>query len=410
MSLLNNKYITLYRDIDLEAFYDVEAKYRKKIIVAHIMIHLLPFLIVSLFYWFYPDNSLTVWLLGASLFFYLFTIIETIAYLFPSTREPYKKYFLWVMLPVVGIIAAYVGYKAGYQIVEGSLESGGNLLLNFAWFVGGVIGTIGLFIWAHVGLAYILSASRVLYTRKAEMEADVRFATEVQNRILKDVNLSYNSVRAYAHSIPANELGGDFFELSRKENKLFASIGDVSGHSFGAGLLMTMTKSALQTHLEYNHNPAQIMKSLNGMFLKQSDRAMYATMTLLRLNLASKKAEICNAGHLPILHYRSDSGELESLHKKGLGLGLSDKAEYSNLEVSVRKGDVLLLYSDGLIETRNKDLEIQDSDVFETMVHQKVKQPFEDPKLLSQTIIEKVEKADYSERFEDDATLIVIEL
>ena len=408
MSLLNNKYITLYRDIELEAFYDVESKYRIRIIIAHAMIHLLPVLLITLIYWFYPEKTYTIWLLGCSIFFYLFTIIETTSYLFPSSRERYKKIFVWVIMPVVLILGAYVGYKVGGQIFEESTEVGENLLQNFAWIIIGVIGTIGLFVWAHIGLAQILKASRVLYTRAAEVEADVRFATEVQNRILKEVSISHNSVRAYANSIAANELGGDYFELSRHDDTLFASIGDVSGHSFGAGLLMTMTKSALQTHLEYNHDPAQIMKALNRLFLKQSDRAMYATMVLIKLNLSTHKVELCNAGHVPVLHYIAASGKLETRHKKGIGLGLTDKAEYTNLEFSLQKGDLLFLYSDGLIETRNQDREIRDADFFEKIIYQTLKQPTEDPKILTQKIIREVEESDYSEKFEDDATLIVV--
>jgi hypothetical protein len=405
MSLYNNKYVQLsfYRDADLEAFYDIDPKYRRSIIFAHMMIHFLPVLVAVMFIReFWGDAyTLEVWI--ASILFYLAIIIETTAYMYPKTRKLFKRIFPWLFVPFA-IVFGYAGYFVGTEVF--SPES----LQKVRTYSAGIAVGFGVFVWTYIGMSLILKASRAIYTKKAAIEADVRFATEVQNRILEDVHVEHESSRAYASSIPANELGGDFFELVRCDQNLFASIGDVSGHSFGAGLLMTMTKNALQTHLEYNHDPSDIMKALNGMFLKQSDRTMYATMTLLKLNLSSQKAELCNAGHLPVLHYVAESGELEIRHNKGIGLGIVDKAEYANLEFSVSKGDFLFLYSDGLIETRDQDLNVREIDFFEQIIKRAVAGPLTNPEELSINIIAEAEQSDHSERFEDDATLIAIEV
>ncbi|MDZ7693684.1 MAG: PP2C family protein-serine/threonine phosphatase [Balneolaceae bacterium] len=407
MSFFNNKYIqfSLYRDADLEAFYDIDPKYRRSIIFAHMMIHFLPVLVAVLFFREFLGDTYTLQVWVASILFYLAIILETTAYMYPKSRKLFKRIFPWLFIPFV-IICGYAGYVIGSEVFSPeSLHQ-----MGIGTYSAGMAVGFGVFVWTYLGMSLILKASRAIYTKKAAIEADVRFATEVQNRILKDVKIEYNSSRAYASSIPANELGGDFFELARRDNNLFASIGDVSGHSFGAGLLMTMTKSALQTHLEYNSDPSEIMKALNGLFLKQSDRAMYATMTMLKLNLSSQKADLCNAGHLPVLHYVAETGKLEVRRNKGIGLGIIDKAEYANLEFSVSKGDVLFLYSDGLIETRDEDLNIREADFFEQIIKQAVGVPQTNPEELSTTIIAEAEQSDYSDRFEDDATLIVIEV
>lgn len=406
MSLFNNKYITLslYRDADLEAFYDIDTKYRWSIIFSHMMIHFLPVLLIMAFFWGFFGDQIIWQVLLATLIFYAVVILETAAYMFPSSRKVYKRYFPWFLI-VIAIIGGYGSYLIGLEIGKSSSEIGRPEIL-----LAGMFGGFGVFIWTYMGMSLILKASRAIYTKKAAIEADVRFATEVQERILEDVSIKCNSSNAYATSVPANELGGDFFELSLNHDTFFASVGDVSGHSFGAGLLMTMTKSALRTHLEYNHNPSEIVKALNGMFLKQSDRAMYATFSLLKINLSTKKAELSNAGHLPILHYKRDERALEHRYKKGLGLGLVDKAQYENLEFSVQKGDLLFLYSDGLIETRDEHSKIRDTDYFEKIIHRSIQQPFESPSELSNRIFQEVKRADYSEKFEDDATLIIIEV
>ena len=403
MSLFNNKYIqfSLYRDAELEAFYDIDPKYRRSIIFSHMMIHLLPVLLIMVYFWGFVSEAFIWQVLLVTLLFYALIIIETSAYMFPSSRNVYKRYVPWLLIPLV-IVGGYGGYLVGSNIeTEISLP-----LPVFA----GIFGGFGIFIWTYMGMSLILKASRAIYTKKAAIEADVRFATEVQERILEDISIEYNSSKAYATSVPANELGGDFFELSRYDNTLYACIGDVSGHSFGAGLLMTMTKSALQTHLEYNHNPSEIMKALNGMFLNQSDRAMYATMSLLRLDLSSMQAEMCNAGHLPLYHYMAEEEKLVTRYKKGLGLGLVDKAEFENLRFSVEKGDLLFLYSDGLIEIRDEHSNIRDFDFFEQLVYRSIQHPFDNPEELSKMIFKEVQKADHSGKFEDDATLTIIEV
>ena len=405
MSLFNNKYIqfSLYRDADLEAFYDIDPKYRRSIIFAHMMIHFLPVLVAVMFIREYWGNTYTLQIWLASLIFYTAIILETVAYLYPKSRVLFKRIFPFLLIPIA-MVFGYAGFIIGTDFFNS------DSLRQMSTYSAGIAVGFGVFIWTYFGMSLILKASRAIYTKKAAIEADVRFATEVQKRILEDVAIEHNSTSAFVMSVPANELGGDFFELSLSEDTILACVGDVSGHSFGAGLLMTMTKSSIQTHLEYNRDPSEITKAINGMFLKQSDRAMYATMTMLKLDTSSRNAEVCNAGHLPVLHYVAATGELETRRNKGLGLGMIDKAEYSNLQFSVDKGDLLFLYSDGLTETRDENSKVRDAEFFEQIIKQKLANSIKDPSELTSAILKDTEESDYSDRFEDDATLMVIKV
>jgi hypothetical protein len=406
MGFLNNKYIkfSLYRDSDLEAFYEIDTKYRWSIIFAHMMIHFLPVLVIMFYFWGFFGYEFIYRVLIVTLIFYAAIILETTAYLFPSSRKVFKRYFPWFIIPMV-IFGGYLGYIFGIE------SMGMNSKISQPGFlISGVFGGFGIIVWTYIGMSLILKAAKAIYTKKAEIEADVRFATEVQERILEDIIIEYNSSHAFATSVPANELGGDFFELSLQNDTLFACIGDVSGHSFGAGLLMTMTKSALQTHLEYNHHPAKIIKALNSLFVKQSDRSMYATLSLLKVNLSTKKVELSNAGHLPVLHYRADEDNLEQRHIKGLGLGLVKKTKYENLQFSVKKDDLLFLYSDGLVETRDENMKIRGIDFYEKVIQQSIQKHYDTLEELSGLIFEEIRETDHSNRFEDDATLIIIQM
>jgi len=405
MSFFNNDYvqISLYRDADLEAFYEIDPKYRRSIIFAHMMIHFLPVLVVVLFLQKLWADAYTSYIWGGSLLFYTAIILETVAYMYPSSRKLLKRIFPWLFIPI-----AILGGYGGYLIGSGAFSTNSGLIQAENLAAGVAVG-FGTFIWAYLGMSLILKASRAIYTKKAAIEADVRFATEVQKKILQDVGIELNSSSAYAKSVPANELGGDFFELTRQDKHIFACVGDVSGHSFGAGLLMTLTKSALQTHLEYNLDPASIATALNKLFLSQSDKSMYSTMSLLKYDTSSRKAVLCNAGHLPVLHYSRERKTIEEQYKKGLGLGMINSANYDNQKFKLQKGDILFLFSDGLIETRDEDGDVRDMDAFKQILNRSIRQDYGSTAELTEIIINEVMENDHADKFEDDATLIILE-
>jgi len=366
------------------------------------MIHFLPVLVIVLFFREFWGDTYTLEVLIISFLCYTAIIIETTAYMYPKSRKLFKRFFPWLFIPFA-VICGYGGYIIGTEVFKP--ESGLRQLSTLFASIG--VG-FGVFVWTYLGMSLILKASRAIYTKKAAIEADVRFATEVQKRILQDVIIEHRSACAYAKSVPANELGGDFFELTRRNDTIFACVGDVSGHSFGAGILMTMTKSALKTHLEYNQNPAEIAGALNKLFLSQSDRSMYSTMTLLKYDTSTQKAVLCNAGHLPVLHYRTERENVEEQYKKGLGLGMIGSAGFENQVFNMEKGDILFLYSDGLIETRDEKGDIRDIDFFKQILFRSIQQKRIATEELSEIIFSKVRESDHAEKFEDDATLIIL--
>ncbi len=162
MSLFNNKYIqfSFYRDADLEAFYDIDSKYRRSIIFSHMMIHFLPVLLIMVYFWAFVGDELIWQVLSVTLVFYALIIIETSAYLFPSTRNVYKRYVPWLLIPLV-IVGGYGGYLVGTNIQT-------EISQPLPIFIG-IIGGFGIFVWTYMGMSLILKASRAIYSKKAEI-------------------------------------------------------------------------------------------------------------------------------------------------------------------------------------------------------------------------------------------------
>lgn len=405
--LLNNKYISIYRDSELKAFYDVPPHVQRKVVYAHLIIHSV--VLIALFSFLYLFTEGIIFVSGAllGLLLYGYIGIETASYMNERTRHLLKKYY-WVSVLLLAVLAGLLGA----QIAGAAFQPDASFLSFFLPFMGAVVTAILVFIWAQFGIGKLLEASGVLHGNMARIEADVRFASEVQKRLLKkeEIKDDATGLQASASSLPASELGGDFFELSKSDNQLFAAVGDISGHSFGAGLLMSMTKSALQTHLSYTGDPARVMAALNQMLLKQSDRSMFATMVLMRLDLINRKATLCNAGHMPVFHYVKETRTLETRYRKGVGLGMSARASYENLEFESSPGDLIILYSDGLVETRDEASQVRGSDFFEEMLLNLLREhhPAKTPDEIADLLLQEVIKTDHASEREDDITLVVV--
>jgi len=401
-------------DEKYEAFFDLELKYRIKIIMAYVIIYLLPVIIGLIYFWPVMGTQMFNFAIGAAVFLYVVQVAEVVTFLNEKSRRLYKQYFLWivVVIAVVGALYGFFGYDY-FKELGGSFAKyleGEQSLSSYAYGGAGLAIIFTTFMLSQYGAGLILRASRRLYTEKAGMEADLRFAQEVQQSILQDLSIECGDSEAYGCSYPANELGGDFFELKEENRRIFATVGDVSGHSFGAGLLMTMLKSAYHTHLDYLDNPAQIMAKLNELMMNQSKRSMFATMVILQIDTVDQQVTLCNAGHLPILHYKRETGELHKKHQKGLGLGITPKATYRDLVFDVQSGDLLFLYSDGMTEIRDEEQQVREPEFFERIVKKHASGVKKGLKQQTGEIIEEVNEHHHRHRLDDDATLLSIRI
>lgn len=420
-----HSFFRLYRDEEFEAFYDADPVSRRRIILANLMLNSLPlFVMLAIFREYLGVNLFTAYLLYGGFILYLFSSVETIAYLYPRLRYWYKKLFPYLLFLFalagvpLGIFLAMLGYSlgSGSETVELPSFLVGSYFLSdypppllYSEVMAGiavVMISIGI---TYFGQSLILLASRSLYMRRAEIETDVRFAKEVQERLLAEVHLSDKQFDAAARSIPANALGGDFFELSRQGSRVIAAVGDISGHSFGAGLLMAMCKSALTTHLSYTNSLSEVMKGLNRQLFSQSDRRMFATMLLMEADLESNTITFCNAGHPSLLQLKSGKAEFHA-GKRGLALGMTPNAEWETETISLEKDDIFVLYSDGFIEIRDEKGEILDDSFFGPLVEELFESTAASAGELADRLEQRVRQLDSNVQADDDRTVIILRL
>lgn len=186
--------------------------------------------------------------------------------------------------------------------------------------------------------------------KKERLEADLALAREIQQRMLPQGPPTVPGLDVAGLSIPSREVGGDlFYFLPISEGRLGVTIGDVSGKSVPAALLMSNVLAALKTEARLVDEEDQILAHLNRLILEQVEPGRFVTFFYGVLDPRRHRLRYASAGHNPPLLVHQ-SGETEWLQEGGVPLGVLAEHRYAPAEINLHPGDVLVLYSDGVTE------------------------------------------------------------
>jgi CheY-like chemotaxis protein len=150
------------------------------------------------------------------------------------------------------------------------------------------------------------------------------------------------------------EVGGDFYELTMLDGRLLVAIGDVAGHSLHAATVMAEVRHAVRAYAVEGHPPGAVLELVNR-FMRTVLPAESATLCLLTLEPDTGLVRLASAGHLPpLLHV---DGQAHYLSPRGPLLGINAPRP-TDLEFVLPPGGTLVLYTDGLIERRDADIDV----------------------------------------------------
>jgi PAS domain S-box-containing protein len=213
--------------------------------------------------------------------------------------------------------------------------------------------------------------------RDAKHAEELAIAKRVQTRILpRDLSVRGDTIAAAMQ--PADEIGGDYYDLLPTPDAPWLAIGDVSGHGLDAGLVMMMVQSAMAavvTMRPYG-SPRDMVVALNTVLYENIRRRLdardHVTFSLFRLG---EDGRVVFAGaHEDILLWRARSREMERIRTPGVWLGAKRTINDVTIDTSIflEEGDVMVLYTDGITEARNaagKQLELDGLvDIVESIV------------------------------------------
>lgn len=247
-----------------------------------------------------------------------------------------------------------------------------------------------------------------LFTQLAGQERlkrELEIAHEVQSGLLRANLPSLNGVEFSATSIPALEVGGDFYDIIPiDEHRLGILIGDVSGKGVPAALLMAMTLVIFRSIARGNSSSADVMAKANELiYLNRPSQKMFVTAFYAVYDARDRSLTFSNAGNpMPLETKGGTTGRLEA---KGVSLGMFPTIEYEENRVTLNEGELIVFYSDGAEDAINPTSEQFGEDRLAEIVAANVQAPVDQ---VQTAILDAIRKfSEGSDQF-DDITLVTL--
>jgi sigma-B regulation protein RsbU (phosphoserine phosphatase) len=195
--------------------------------------------------------------------------------------------------------------------------------------------------------------------QKERLNRELEIAREVQERLFPQELPPVNGLDYYGECRPALGVGGDYYDfLELEDGKFGIAIGDVSGKGIGASLMMASLQASLRGQAIHSKDDlAGLMSHINKLVYDASTTNRYATFFYAQFDPQTRKLAYVNAGHNPpfLLRPNGDSVDVQRLEEGGAVVGMlpSMLVNYEQGEVELRKGDLLVGYTDGISEAMN---------------------------------------------------------
>ncbi len=286
---------------------------------------------------------------------------------------------------------------------------------------GAIIGTFGVsrditaLKQAQLEVAAAYEEIKTLNVRLQEenlrMSAELDVSRRIQQMVLPTpaelVRIDGLHIAGYMR--PAEEVGGDYYDVLEKNAVLHIGIGDVTGHGLESGVLMLMTQTAIRTLIEHGEtDPRSFLTTLNRVILKNTQR-MNVDKTLTFVLVKYQEGEIKIIGQHEELLVVRQGGHVERVDtfRLGLPLGLEENisAFLAEATVTLQDGDCLVLYTDGITEAENAHHQMYGLDRLCDVLSRQWDKPAE---AIKQAVVEDVLQFIGSQTVYDDITLVVL--
>jgi len=261
-----------------------------------------------------------------------------------------------------------------------------------------------------IGTQTDVTALRRIEEERHEME----IARQIQLSLLPSTPLRADGALVAGYCLPAVHVGGDYFDYFATEEGIDIVIADVSGHSVGAALIMAETRSTLKMGADWTaqgrakprNGAKRTLSVLNDLLFEDLNRAgFFISMFYLSYHSATRRISYANAGHNRPLLLRKDERNCTELDAEGLVLGIKKGVMFEEKALSLNQGDMVLLYTDGITEARNKQGEffgeLRLCELFMAHAHAS-------PQDLIETIVEELGRFCQSRSFDDDISLVAL--
>lgn len=220
-----------------------------------------------------------------------------------------------------------------------------------------LLGTLATQAAPAVRVAQLVRQQQLEALERQRIEQELRVARLIQQFLLPKEVPSVAGYEVSAFYQPARAVGGDFYDFIQfPDGRISFVIGDVTDKGVPAALVMATTRTLLRATAEQLVSPGAVLERTNNLLVEEIPPKMFVTCLYALLEPASGTLVFANAGHdLP--YHRTSEGVFD-LRARGMPLGLLPGMQYEEKEATLRPGDCLLLYSDGLVEAHSPSREM----------------------------------------------------
>jgi len=185
-----------------------------------------------------------------------------------------------------------------------------------------------------------------------DLHAALFEAAQAHRRLCAPRLVRHGSFEIASEIFAVRYMPGDFFTIQEAGGAVILALGDICGKGLAAGMWTTYLVGLVGAKAAATSEPREIVTRINQEVFRMSPLTTFASLFLARLDPATGELDYCSAGHPPALLLRAD-GRMESLSEGGTLLGVLPDAFFAEGRVGLGEGDILLIYSDGILESRD---------------------------------------------------------
>jgi serine phosphatase RsbU (regulator of sigma subunit) len=243
--------------------------------------------------------------------------------------------------------------------------------------------------------------------RRRELEKELHIARQIQLALLPESLPDIPGYAVFATNDASRAVSGDFYEFQRRDERdeHVIVIADVSGKGIGASLLAASFDALLMGPIEVDYPTDVICSRVSRRLFAKTPPERYVTAFILALDPGTGRVSYTNAGHNAGLLVRAGGASVQRLEATGMPIGLLPFAEYERAEVTLERGDVIVLYTDGLTEAANPAGDEFGIDRLEQVVRKHAAEPLVAVAVAIETAIEVFVDGT---PFGDDRTLVML--
>ncbi len=251
---------------------------------------------------------------------------------------------------------------------------------------------------------------RRLYDSRKNLIEDIDKAKELQRSILPDHELTFHGYELFGVTIPAQTLGGDFFDYLRigdDESRLGIAVGDAASKGLSAAAEAMYISGALRMACTFQIKISPLFNRMNELINKIFSDDRFTS--LFYAEISNDKKGLClyaNGGHNPPMLIRAKNKEIIYLDPTGPLLGPAPHSKYDTDSINFNKGDLLVIYTDGIVESANEKFELYEEKRLENVLKKNINFS---PRELCYSILDDVNTFSTSNsQYQDDKTIVVI--